>query len=315
MVKTDGAGSERLAADLLADERPALWSRAIVLWHLLSLDAPTVAVTWTWAIAAANHIQLPGVALLAMGVAVWMLYAADRLLDGRGLGAAGDARPGEIEARHQFHYRHRRWFRLGIVLASLALSVMLPRLPAEAMRLYLVLGGLLAGYFVLIHATPTDGGRPVLRLPKEIAVGVFFAAAVFIPTVAREPLLRLRLLPEAVLLGALCSLNCLYIFRWEHYGEHVGEHAGEHSPTVHWATRLALRALSWLTAEVVAAGVALAVWGSAGWVAPVACAVAGGLLRVLDVARARWVERTVLRAAADVCLLTPLLLVPWLLVR
>lgn len=303
-----------------------VWARALVGWHLLSLDAPTVAVTWTWAIAAANHILLPSVALLAMAVAVWMLYAADRLLDGRGLdghgldgrgldgdglGEAGDRAPGEIEARHRFHYRYRRWFRLGIGLASLALSVMLPRLPAEAMRLYLVLGGLLVGYFVLIHAAPTGGAGPVPRLPKEIAVGVFFAAAVFIPTVAREPVLRLRLLPEAVLLGALCSLNCLYIYRWEHAGEAARGAVSQ----VHWATGLALGALPWLTAAVVTAGLVLAAWGNAGWVVPLACAVAGGLLMTLDLARRQAVDRTVLRAAADLCLLTPLLFVLWLRAR
>ena len=55
----------------------------LALWHLLSLDAPTVAALWTWFIASANHIRLPLSSALAMALAVWMLYAADRLMDAR----------------------------------------------------------------------------------------------------------------------------------------------------------------------------------------------------------------------------------------
>ena len=58
-------------------------SGPLVLWHLLSLDAPTVAALWTWFIARANHIRLPLASPVAMALAVWMLYAADRLLDAR----------------------------------------------------------------------------------------------------------------------------------------------------------------------------------------------------------------------------------------
>ena len=53
----------------------------LVLWHLLSLDAPTVAALWTWFIAEACHVHIPLLSTLAMAVAVWTLYAADRLLD------------------------------------------------------------------------------------------------------------------------------------------------------------------------------------------------------------------------------------------
>ena len=60
---------------------PAKPSPPSPLWHLLSLDAPTVAALWTWFIAATNHIHLPLSSPLAMFIAVWTLYAADRVLD------------------------------------------------------------------------------------------------------------------------------------------------------------------------------------------------------------------------------------------
>ena len=59
----------------------------LTLWHLLSLDAPTVAVLWTWFIARTNHVHLPLASLAAMALAVWILYAADRFLDARLLDA------------------------------------------------------------------------------------------------------------------------------------------------------------------------------------------------------------------------------------
>ena len=86
-------------------------SGVLALWHLLSLDAPTVAVIWTWFVARAEHVRLPWATPAAMGIAVWMLYAGDRLLDARVLDGVRTAWTGErLEARHLFHYRHRRGF-------------------------------------------------------------------------------------------------------------------------------------------------------------------------------------------------------------
>src|ERR1700679_1878644 len=99
----------------------------IALWHLLSLDAPTVAALWTWFIARANHIHLPPSSILAMAVAVWMLYAADRLMDARLMDTRlmdtrqmntslhKPAPSEELEARHYFHHRHRTAFLTGIL--------------------------------------------------------------------------------------------------------------------------------------------------------------------------------------------------------
>ena len=69
------------------------------LWHLLSLDAPTVAALWTVFVARAVRVELPWNVPVAMFAAVWAIYAADRLLD------AG--RQENLEARHRFHGVHR----------------------------------------------------------------------------------------------------------------------------------------------------------------------------------------------------------------
>ncbi len=274
----------------------------LALWHLLSLDAPTIAVLWTWFIATASHIQLPITAILAMAIAVWTLYAADRLLD------AQSAMSSDLEARHHFHHRYRTAFLAGILLASLALAVLLPRIPSEAIHLYLILGGLVFGYFILIHVplnhSPDTKAAP--RLPKEIAVGICFAAAVFIPTVARHPDLRPTLLPSALLFAALCSLNCLFIYAWEHDPPDPITHP------VHAITRLALNHLQALAITIAVTGTALALLDHrTPWPIPFANALAAALLLFLH-HRRHSITLLHLRAAADLALATPFLLIPFL---
>jgi len=280
----------------------------LALWHLLSLDAPTVAALWTWFIASTNQVRLPLSSTLAMAIAVWMLYAADRLMDARLLNTDPGCQE-DLEARHYFHHRHRTAFLAGILLASIALAVLLPLLEPAALHLYLILGGLLAGYFILIHATPHAAAptKSAHRLPKEIAVGIFFAAAIFIPTVARRPDLRAPLLPAAFLFAALCSLNCLFIYAWEHPRPNLSRPA-------HATTRFALRHLPFLAisiALIAAALVFLAKNHEAPWPIPAACALSSTLLLLLH-HRRRNIASITLRAAADLALATPLLLLPFL---
>ena len=268
----------------------------LALWHLLSLDAPTVAALWTWFIARANHLHLPLSATLAMAIAVWMLYAADRLMDAR-LMDVQSIQHDPLEARHLFHHRHRTAFLTVIVAASAALALLLPRLETESIHLYLILGGLVFGYFVLIHATSSAH-----RLPKEIAVGIFFAAATFIPTVARQPQLRLPLLAPALLFATLCSLNCLFIYAWEHSQTQIAHSA-------HATTRLALRHLPFIAIVITLTGSALALLDrNTQWSIPLATSIAAILLLTLH-RRRNHIHPTTLRAAADLTLLTPLLLV------
>jgi hypothetical protein len=264
-----------------------------------------VAVLWTWFIASANHIHLPITSTLSMALAVWMLYAGDRLMDVRLLDVDPRQYDG-LEARHYFHRQHRSAFLTGILFCSAALATLLPSLDAAAIRLYLILGGLVAGYFIVIHA---GGGvaaqqRVARRMPKEIAVGLCFAAATFIPTVARHPELRMPLLPIAFVFATLCSLNCLFIYTWEH----------EDQPSdgaTHRITRAALCKLPALTAGVVFCSVALVLFdGRIAWPIPCSCALSGAILLVLH-DRRRGIARITLRAAADLALITPLLFFPF----
>jgi hypothetical protein len=272
-----------------------------VLWHLLSLDAPTVAATWTIFIAHCAGIALPWTAPAAMFVAVWMLYAADRLLDARPL-PDGSAPP-ELEERHRFHQRHRHAFLCAIVAAAGILAELLRSIDARSLELYALLATMLAAWLLLIHARPlpTASAR---RLPKELAVGIFFPAAIFIPTIARAPQLQPALIAPALLLAAVCTLNCLFLYAWEHPESH---------PAAHWTTRWASSHVRLLAPVAIAVSLLILLL-SATSVLPridigpaVACALSASLLFVLSLTR-RFFSTLVLRAAADLVLLTPLLL-------
>ena len=255
------------------------------LWHLLSLDAPAVAALWTYFIARTTHVPLPVLAPVAMALAVWMLYACDRILDAQ--------RPGQLEARHHFHAQHRTGFLIGIAIAAIALACILPTLSFAALRIYSALGILLAAYFVLIHATRTGP-----RLPKELAVGFFFSAAVFIPTIARAPQLRLALLPFALHLALVCWLNCIAIYAWEN-----GAATQAHSTTL-WA----VAHIQSLGAFAIALGIALI--GSTSHNLSLAAALSAAILLVLHRNQHR-LSRLNLRVLADAALLTPLLFLPF----
>lgn len=279
-------------------------------WHLFSLDAPTIATLWTALIARSAGVALPATSLVAMFLVVWMLYAADRLLDARPLrdALAVDREllhSVELEPRHRFHHQHRRYFLVTLVCVTGVLGALLPSLPIAALRLDLLLGTMLAGYFVMIHVI--EG----VRLPKEIAVGLFFAAAVFIPTISCRPELRAQLAPMAMLFAAVCSFNCLAIYRWEHIAaSRQGAVDGQsgmsrpHALTL-WATNH-LRPIGCC----LLLGTIAATWARGpGRPDCIAIAAAIAALLLLDVCRDRFAPVT-LRALADLALATPLLVWP-----
>jgi hypothetical protein len=275
----------------------AIPTQALHLWHLLSLDAPTVATLWTWFVARSIPVPIPLSGLLSMFLAVWMLYAADRLLDARQL-FSNPLHTADLEARHLFHHRHATSFLTAILVSSLVLAILLPHLLSKALRLYTILATLLFGWFLLIH-TQAASHR---RLPKEIAVGIFFPAATFIPTIARRPDLRLALLPYALLFAAVCSLNCLSIYAWEHPAPHT---------TAHWTTRLSTRHLTALSSTITFTGLALTIYSLAchTHLYPLSLAATLSALILLSLHRKHnRISPLTLRTTADLALLTPLLL-------
>lgn len=123
------------------------------LWlHLLSLEAPLIAVAWAWGLAHFHHLPImPGV-LTGLGLCVWIVYVLDRVIDCVGQPYAG------LDRRHAFH-RRWRWLLLGLVLVAigwvgwLALWIV----PSGLMWQCVSMGLMMLFYLILFPAA--GGGR------------------------------------------------------------------------------------------------------------------------------------------------------------
>lgn len=279
-------------------------------WHLASLDAPTVAVVWACGFAWAAHVRLPLWAPLLLALLVWTFYVFDRLLDAQAGFRAGRLHP--LRERHYFHWRHRRTLAALAAAASVAAAwAVCQRLPASAFRPGSLVAAATAVYFSGVHSPrfrPPRLPRTVARLiSREVVVAVIFAAGCAVPVMAMARPAAQIALPWRVLLcpvpgfAALAWLNLRAIAIWE------SAPTGRHRPTVvHPA--MAMVSASLLGTILLSAHEPRAA-------ALLACAAASALLLAwLHLGRDRMAPVT-LRAAADLALLTPLLLipVPWLL--
>jgi len=269
----------------------------LAMWHLLSLDAPTVAALWTWFIARTSHVVLPPCVPAAMFVAVWLLYAADRLLDSW----CGDT---ALEARHYFHQRHQHRFVLAIGAGAAILAALVLKIPRLLFLTYFGLATLLLAWFAVVHSQAVVHKQPsdrAERLPKELAVGAFFSAAVFAPSWLAADSAHDWLLLASLGFSLLCALNCLSIYAWEH--------ARSDLATAHSTTRLGVRLLRPLTLATLAALLAASVLAPAD-VTPMFVATAGAAALLLGLDHLhRGIDPINIRAAADLVLLTPLLIV------
>ncbi len=282
----------------------------LALWHLASLDAPTVAVVWSLAFAWAGHVRLPSWIPALLALAGWAVYVADRLLDTRA--ALRSGRVGNLRERHCFHHRHRRLLApLAIAAAIAACAIVVTLMPVAARERNSVLAVAALAYFTRVHAAPGrfhSSGHPRLAplLKKELLVGLLFTAACTLPTFTRALDQAHAALGSLAAVSAyfavLAWLNCHAIDRWEACVEQPGE-----SQILMPAGLLAI------------GGLLLAAFASHGQHRLAALAATGAvsalLLALLDRLRNR-LTPLALRAAADLVLLTPLvLLMPLALMR
>ena len=270
-------------------------------WHLLSLDAPCVASVWTWFLARSTSTNLSAPTLAAMFLAVWILYAGDRLLDARAVYRGADS---ALEARHYFHARHRSAFLVAIALAIPALVISLAAMPGPLLRAYILLAALLATWLGIIHTNRTPS-----RLPKEFAVGLFFALAVGLPSAfaGAAPGVFACLTLGCALMSAA---NCLFLLAWENRPGRSSHHP---------AAAMAVRYLVPITAAAMFLCLAISCvlvrerHSLASALPTLASTLSLALLLTLHRTRQRF-ARTTLRALADMALLTPLLLAPVLFI-
>jgi hypothetical protein len=256
------------------------------LWpNLLSLDAPAIAMLWQTAFARCLRVRVPPTTTIALGMTVWVLYVADRVLDSL-------TAPAELTAtaRHRFYRRNRTSASLYAVAMAIATAWLgLTSLPSAVLRDYLALAFGVFLYFVTVHAAPA---RFRSHWPKELAVAIFFAIGVCLPvwTGSPKPQVEWAVFTAFAL---LLSMNVLGIELWE-----------RDSPTD--AKPALLIACAALTLVCAIAALTSApereLWA--------AMALSSALLAALGRFRFR-LSRNAVRVLADIALLTPLLLLPF----
>lgn len=188
-----------------------------VWWHLLSLDAPTVAVVWCWFFGVAFGLHYSWTALPTLALGTWFVYVADRLLDGwRSIDTAA------LRDRHWFYLRHRRPFVIAWAILAVPLAYLIFfRVPLAVRNDDVILCLIGVAYFLLIHRRCVRRGNARLfsrlshSISKELAVGFLFAISTGVPAWVRLHGDCALLLAAVALFGAICWLNCVAIQTWE----------------------------------------------------------------------------------------------------
>jgi hypothetical protein len=195
-----------------ACERPrSRLLRGALYWHLLSLDAPTVAVLWAWSFERAAGVHSSLSALAVLGLGTWLIYIADRLLDSRPA-RSPSASAAKLRERHFFHARHRRAFLVAGAVALIPLGWLIAVMPAAARREDARLFAVALLYFAAVHL-PRPRFR--LRFPRTLAVALVFAAASAVSAWSASTTAHADLVWIVALFAALLWLNCAAIHAWE----------------------------------------------------------------------------------------------------
>ena len=157
------------------------------------------------------RIDLPWYAPLLLALGTWLVYVADRILDGT---RADPSTP--LRERHRFHARHRKAFlTAGAAVGCALIWLIVARMSANARYEDTVLFSAALLYLVLVHKpgwaettgcpknSPSDSLRRRNRRPR------------LVPPQLRPPLRPPALFPAVAIFAAICWLNCVAIERWE----------------------------------------------------------------------------------------------------
>ena len=268
-----------------------------LLPNLLSLDAPVVALLWQGFVAASFQVTLTLAARVTLGLAVWAVYIADRLLDTELPG------PRRTSARHRFHQEHRTFMASLLTLAlvcATALSILHVR-PA------LLRAGVLTAAAVLVYLLFVHRARfYVPFVPKEIVVAFLFTCGTVLAPWTRSGH-KLPLLIGGAALFFACFANTAAIeeFEWRRLG------GAQEGPPHPMTVGIAHHYKAFCCAALVCCGVTYLIQGWSG-LQPILLAVGVAILvlLMLVVGQDR-LSPNAFRVLADAALLSPIPM--WLL--
>ena len=175
-------------------------------FNALAVDTVLIAVFWQSLVAEVFSIELEHCNRILLGVAVWMGYVADRILDGFQITDR------VCSARHSIAFRYREillfvWFFI-LFLATCFAFYALPLI--ELCKCFLL--AILCGFNSLINAFDKFGN---FIMPKELRTSLLFACGVFLFVVLRLPAFTICLWAAFLSFALLCFANCCHIASWD----------------------------------------------------------------------------------------------------
>ncbi len=179
------------------------------LWpNLLSLQAPIVAVLWQVLLARSLRVSLDPFAPWALGMAVWLIYVADHLVD-----TARPPAPTGEPVRKEFCRRHWDKFVVATILVGLGLALGVGRFMwATTFQMGAPIAMGVGCYFALVHLLPA-GWRSLW--PREVVVATIFTLGTFGAVWLAAGERSQELWAPALAFMVLCLTNCCVIETWE----------------------------------------------------------------------------------------------------
>jgi len=281
--------------DSFKSGRPLWWQWLTVL----SLDAPLVALLWQALFASVMGVRLPWHDPVLLGLAVWIVYAADRWVEGWRLEPEIVKTP-----RHLFYIRHR-WpvFGVGVVAMVATAIIAITQLERREFQAGIIL--VIPTVLYLFSHQLLHRHHP-LRLPKEICIAAIFTLGCALAPAVHAADRIMMLGWPAFLFCLLCFANCALISVWE---KEVDLRHGQTSLSIQLGRGAVL--IHWLPWFIVIAGVTVMVAGDMAVRSAAMCAAASGLLMgLLDLLQPR-LGRIRSRAAVDITLMTPVFVWLW----
>jgi hypothetical protein len=177
--------------------------------NVLSLDAVAVGLLWLMIFTfqfcgRMLHLFELGI----VGLSIWMVYTADRLLDSAGL---DHEKPHSL--RHRFHSEHRKQLRLAWFSALVLNTGLVVNFATESQLRW----GSAAIAIVIGYVMSVQLSTPSARwIPKELHAGMVFSFGVSLVAWSEmDPFDFAPLLISTLMAGFLFATNCLSIACWE----------------------------------------------------------------------------------------------------
>lgn len=167
------------------------------LLNLLSLDVAVGAVVGSFFFTRIYGVATSWPSLISLGLTVWMIYTADRLLDVR------DLKEEAASERHRFHQRNQKKLKCGLVGVMIADITLIFFMPGEVIKHGMFLSVVVAVYILL---------QRKLHISKELLVASLYTAGVLLPAWPEGRMSLTQYLP--MLLFFLIAITNLIIFSW-----------------------------------------------------------------------------------------------------